>query len=258
MTRRAPRVTAEHVGPAFYTEPRFLRRPWLRDCWALLHPPYTAWHLSYVVIGACLLSPVSVSRLLATLLAFFLAVGIGAHALDELHGRPLRTELPDAVLVAAGAIGVGGAAVIGLIGVAVVGPWLLVFVVAGVVLALGYNLELAGGRLHSDVVFALAWGAFPVLTAAFAQHGRLGLAAIAAAAFGYLTSAAQRHLSTPARELRRRTQSVHGEVVATDGSTTVLDAATLRAPLERALSALSGAMVLLAIALALARLTSWS
>ncbi len=65
--------------PAFYAA-----RPggW-RDWWTLLHPPYTAWHLAYVVIGASLAPTVRVSRLVGTLLAFFLAVGIAAHALTS-------------------------------------------------------------------------------------------------------------------------------------------------------------------------------
>ena len=65
-----------------------------RDWWTLLHPPYTAWHLSYAVIGAALAPRVLVSNLIATVLAFFLAVGLAAHALDELRGRPLRTAIP--------------------------------------------------------------------------------------------------------------------------------------------------------------------
>jgi len=32
-------------------------------------------------------------RLLGTLLAFFLAVGVASHSLDELHDRPLGTEM---------------------------------------------------------------------------------------------------------------------------------------------------------------------
>ena len=64
-----------------------------RDLVTLLHPPYTAWHLSYVALGAAAAPVVHVDRLLAALGAFFLAVGIGAHALDELNGRPLGTQL---------------------------------------------------------------------------------------------------------------------------------------------------------------------
>ena len=98
--------------PAFYAA----RRGGWRDWWTLLHPPYTAWHLSYVVIGACLAPRVSVSRLVATLLAFFLAVGVAAHALDELHGRPLRTRIPSAPLVAATVVGLAGAVFLGIAG----------------------------------------------------------------------------------------------------------------------------------------------
>ncbi|MFB3739399.1 MAG: hypothetical protein ACE14W_10620, partial [Candidatus Velamenicoccus archaeovorus] len=71
--------------PAFYA----LRSGGWRDYWTLLHPPYTLWHLSYVVIGACLTDVVDLRWLGETVLAFFLAVGLGAHALDELRGRPL-------------------------------------------------------------------------------------------------------------------------------------------------------------------------
>ena len=245
------------VGPAYYTDPRVLRRRWARDWWALLHPPYTAWHLSYVVIGACVLAPVSVSRLLATLLAFFLAVGVGAHALDELHGRPLQTQLPEWALVTAAAVGLGGAVAIGIAGVAVVGGWLVAFIAVRIVLALGYNLELFGGALHTEAGFAASWGAFPVLTAAFAQRGALGGAAIAAAAFGYLTATAQRRLSTPARTLRRRTLEVEGVAHRTDGTTVPVTARTILGPLEGALRACSWAMVAIAVSLALARLGPW-
>ena len=249
-------TAAGAAGPAFYAEPRFLHRRWLRDWWTLLHPPYTAWHLAYVVIGACLLAPVSVSRLLATLLAFFLAVGVGAHALDELHGRPLRTEIPEWTLVAAAALGLSGAVVLGIIGIATVGPWLAAFVAVGVVLALGYNLELFGGALHTDTGFAAAWGAFPVLTAYFAQHGTLNAAAVCAGAFGFLSATAQRQLSTPARAVRRRTLAVEGTVRDLDGTTRELTSRTILDPLERALRSLSWAMVAIALALALARLTA--
>ena len=127
--------------PAFYAA-----RPggW-RDWWTMLHPPYTAWHLSYVVIGACLAPNTDGTRLLATLLAFFFAVGVAAHALDELHGHPLHTAIPNAWLVALGAGGLLIACALGFVGVATVGPGLLAFIAIGPLLVLGYNLELFGG-----------------------------------------------------------------------------------------------------------------
>lgn len=221
---------------------------------ALLHPPYTAWHLSYVLMGAALAPAVKLANLLATLLAFFLAVGVSAHSLDELRGRPLRTGIPSAVLWSAAVIGLAAAVALGLAGVAVVGAGLIPFIVAGVVFVIAYNLELLGGRLHGDLWFALSWGAFPVLTAYFAQTGRLVPGAIGVAAAAFALSYGQRTLSTPARNLRRRTRSVTGVVTFGDGSQERLDEKTLLRPLEVGLKAFAWGVVLLGLGLVAAKL----
>ncbi|HTK15578.1 MAG TPA: hypothetical protein VL769_04225 [Acidimicrobiia bacterium] len=235
--------------PAFYAA-----RPggW-RDWWTILHPPYTAWHLSYVVIGATLAPHTDGGRLFATLLAFFFAVGVAAHALDELHGRPLRTTIPSAWLAGLGAGGLAIACALGFVGVATVGPGLLPFIAVGPLLVLGYNLELFGGLIHTDLGFAAAWGAFPVLVGYFVQAERIDLTAalVATAALGF--SLAQRSLSTPARKLRRRVAAARGSITMHDGSVQELDVRTLLAPLDRALSTLSWATVALALALVVDR-----
>jgi hypothetical protein len=207
-----------------------------------------------VLIGASLAPTVNVVRLVATVLAFFLAVGIAAHSLDELRGRPLRTELPAAVLWTAAVFGLIGAVGLGIAGLWVVGPWLLPFIAAGIFFVFAYNLELLRGRVHGDFWFALSWGAFPVVTAYFAQTGRLSWAAVAAAAAGYAFSYAQRMLSTPARLLRRRSRSVAGALTLNDGSQVALDRPTLLRPLERALAASSWGIVVLSLGLLASRL----
>jgi hypothetical protein len=236
--------------PAYYAA----RSDGWRDWWTLLHPPYTAWHLSYVVIGASLAPHVDVSRLVATLLAFFAAVGLSAHALDELHGRPLRTRIPSAALVAVTVAGLTASVVLGLVGVARVGWVLVPFIVVGPLLVVAYNAELFGGVVHTDAGFAVAWGAFPLLTAYVAQAGRLGLAAVLGAVAAFALSYAQRSLSTPARLLRRHVEAVHGSMTLTDGTTRTLDETVLRAPLEHALRAMSWGLMALAAAMAVARL----
>ena len=242
---------ADVLGPAYYAA---RATGWRRDVWALLHPPYTAWHLSYVLIGASLAPTLNVIRLIATLLAFFLAVGIAAHALDELRGRPLQTEIPASVLWVSAALGLIGAVALGVAGVFVVGPWLLPFVAMGVFFVFAYNLELLRGKVHGDFWFALSWGAFPVLTAYFAQTGRLSSAALAVAVAGYAFSYAQRMLSTPARLLRRKSRSVSGMLVLADGSQVTLDTAVLLRPLERALAASSWGILALSLGLVASRL----
>lgn len=227
------------VRPAFYA----LARGGWRDYVTLLHVPYTVWHLSYVAIGAALAPHFDGPVLGWTLLAFFLALGIGAHALDELHGRPLRTEIPRATLIALGVASTTGAAAIGAVVAVRRDLWLLAFVAAGAVLVFAYNLELFGGALHNDVTFALAWGSFPVLVAYFASAHTLRIEAIGAAAFAALLSHAQRTLSTVVRGARRGEAATQREV----------DELT-RAP-ERALRLLTAAIVVLAVALVLMRVT---
>jgi hypothetical protein len=241
----------EAERPAYYAA-----RPggW-RDWWTLLHPPYTAWHLSYSVIGASLAPRVQTSRLIATVLAFFLAVGLAAHALDELRGRPLRTRIPSPALVAVVVVGLAGALALGVVGVYWVGWTLIPFMVAGPVLVIAYNAELFGGALHTDFGFAAAWGAFPVLTGYVAQVGSLAVAPVLAAAGAFALSAAQRRLSTPARNIRRRAVRVEGSITYGDGRIVPITADGLLRPLELALRASSWAIVLLAAAMAVAALT---
>jgi hypothetical protein len=241
----------EALAPAYYT---VAGRGWRRDVWALLHPPYTAWHLSYVVIGAGLAPRVSSFRLAATLVAFFLAVGISAHAFDELNGRPLRTSIPSWVLKAGGAAGLAGAVGLGFAGLPIVGWGLVPLMALGVLFVFAYNLELLGGRLHGDFWFALSWGAFPLLTAYFAQAGSISIGAIAAAAGAFALSFGQRMLSTPARTLRRRTRSVSGVVTLNDGSQVPLNETELLRPLERSLRAFSWGVVAIAVGLIASRL----
>jgi hypothetical protein len=222
--------TQEDVRPAFYA----LAPGGWRDYVTLLHPPYTLWHLSYVAVGAALAPRFHLDRMLWGIAAFFLAMGLAAHALDELKGRPLRTRIPSWALVALAALGLLGAVAVGIGAAAAWGFWLLAFVGAGAIVVPAYNLELA---FHTDLGFALSWGAFPALTGYFVEAQTLRLEALAAAVYALLLSLAQRALSTPVREARRR-----------DGTVTGTE------PLERALRLLTWAAVALAVALVAARL----
>jgi hypothetical protein len=236
--------------PAFYA----LRSGGWRDLVTLLHAPYTAWHLSYVAIGAAAAPHIYANRLIAALAAFFLAVGISAHALDELHGRPLGTKLTRTTLIVLAAGGLIGAVAIGIAGTIVVSPLLIPLVVAGAVLVPAYNLELLGGRVHNDVWFALAWGGFPAFAGYFANALAIRPAGILTAAACCLLSAAQRQLSTPVRALRRNTTEVTGQQHLRDGTVIELTRASVSAPLEGALRTLWLAVVLLAVGLVVVRL----
>jgi hypothetical protein len=231
--------------PAWYA----LERGGWRDYVTLLHPPYTAWHLSYVVMGGCLAPVVAWERLGAVVAAFALAVGVGAHALDELNGRPLGTKIPDRVLVALAGVSIVGACTIGVVGAVTFEAWLALLIPLGLFLVLAYNLELAGGRFHSDVWFGLAWGGFPVLNGYAAVAGDVQGVTLLAASFAVLLSLAQRVLSNHVRYVRRRVIAVRGELELADASREPLDARRLTAPAETGLRLLSLATVVLAATL---------
>jgi hypothetical protein len=235
--------------PAFYA----LESGGWRDYVTLLHLPYTAWHLSYVVIGAALASEFSGRRLLAALAAFFLAMGIGAHALDELMGRPLRTRISDRMLIALAAISIGAAVAIGVAASVAWTLWLLPFVAVGGFLVIAYNLELFDGLFHNYLWFGLAWGAFPLLTAYLVTAEKLTVEALLAALFALLTSFVQRTLSTPVRQVRRHVLKVTGTMTMTDGTREEITTGTVMGAPETALRLLAAAMVSLAAALLVLR-----
>jgi hypothetical protein len=207
-----------------------------------------------VALGAAAAPVVHLNRLGAALGAFFLAVGIAAHALDELHGRPLQTRLTRGTLIGLALTGLVGAVAIGVAGAITISAWLAPLVALGAFLVVAYNLELFGGRVHDDMWFALAWGGFPAFTGYFVNALQVRPAGLLVAGACTLLSVAQRRLSTPARELRRRTADLTGTHTLTTGETRPLDAHELAAPLERALGALWLALVLLAIGVVAARL----
>ena len=240
--------------PAFYA----LRPGGWRDLVTVLHPPYTAWHLANVCFGAAAAAQIHTDRFIATLAAFFLAVGISAHTFDELNGRPLKTELSDRTLIALAVVSLAGAVGIGVAGCIIVSPTLIPFVLAGGFFVLAYNLELFGGRFHTAFWLAFAWGAFPALTSWWVNT--LSLSSVQVDVAGVLVAAGcfglvsvQRTLSTPVRRLRRKTVSVSGEQRLDDGTVIPLTVAELSGPLDASLRGLSWAVVVLSIGLVVIR-----
>jgi len=236
--------------PAFYALPP---GGW-RDYVTLLHPPYTAWHLSYVAIGAASAPHLNGARLGASVAAFFFAVGLAAHVLDELKGRPLGTRVSDRGLKLIGAAALVAAVLLGVAGAVSVTPWLYAFVAFGVFIVLAYNLEMFGGRFHSDLWFGVAWGAFPALTGYFAQAETIRWPVILVSLACLLLSIAQRRLSTPVRRLRRTVTHVEGQMRLADGREFPVNESTLREAPEAALRALALGLAVLAGGLVAARL----
>lgn len=236
--------------PVFYAVPGGAWADWV----TLLHPPYTVWHLSYVVLGAAAAPQVHLERVAGLALAFFLAVGLSAHALDELRGRPLRTRLPDGWLLGTAVVSLVGALVVGAAASMTISPWAIPFVLFGGIMVPAYNLEWARGRLHTDAWFALAWGAFPALAGYWANAERLDVQALLVASGCFALSLAQRALSKSVKRLRRDAVGVSGKIEYRDGTVEVLSMSRLLAAPEAALRLMAASVSFLALGLLAARL----
>ncbi|MGH8924684.1 MAG: hypothetical protein ACRDWA_08650 [Acidimicrobiia bacterium] len=221
------------------------------DLVAILHPPYTAWHLSHVVLGAAIAPVFDGLVLTGTLLAFFFGLGVGAHAFDELHGRPLRTSLPRSTLIGIGTLGMLAALAVAIVGAVIVSPWVLAWAAMGIALAVGYAFE-RPRPLHTPLGFALAWGAFPTLVGYWAQTQTIAVPGLLMAGATTLLSMAQRALSTPARNLRRTVERAELILERAD-STERWSEDEILETWERPLKLLAAAVIAFAVGLLIAK-----
>jgi hypothetical protein len=219
----------------------------------LLHPPYTLWHLSYVLIGIAMSPVIFLGRSVAVLVAFFLGLGLGAHALDETMGNPLRTRISKRRLYFVGFVSLSVAILIGIYYVVELSILILPFVAIESFFAVAYNLEVFEKRFHTDIVFALSWGSIPFLTGYFVNSLSFSIASLVMAVGIGLLTYVQRTLSTQARLFRRKIETVQSINLAS-GESIPMSSQELISPAEKSLKALTIMIFALSVALILTRL----
>jgi hypothetical protein len=143
----------------------------LGDLYNILHLPYTAMLLAFVVIGAAVSPGFHLDRLAATIAAYFLGLGIGAHAIDQLEpgGSHYVKKMGSKELVGLAAIGLVGGTAIGFYYALSLTLWLVPFILVNLFFAIAYPLpsRVAGGLFHNNLNFAFAWGFLPFITSYF-------------------------------------------------------------------------------------------
>ncbi len=225
----------------------------LSDIINLIHPPYTLWHLSYVLMGIALAPKIFPDRSIAALLAFFLGLGIGAHALDETMGNPLKTRLSKSQLYVIGLCALSSAILIGVYYALTVSSVLLVFVGLESFFAIAYNLEMFERRFHNALVFALSWGVIPFLAGYYVNALNLSLPILVLAAPVGLLTVVQKTLSTEARKIRRKMKPIDGLKLA-GGEVIPASSKELVRPIEISLQVLTLTVFLIALGLLSERL----
>jgi hypothetical protein len=183
--------------------------------------------------------------------AFFLGLGVGAHALDETMGNPLQTKLSKANLYLIGFSSLGIAVGIGAYYSFTLSLLLLPIVFAETFFAVCYNLEMFGKKLHASWVFSLSWGMIPLITGYFVNALSITLLIVLVSIAAGLLTYIQRVLSTSARFVRRKLwQEGNLSSVQLESSKDLLVSS------ERVLKILNASMVILAVALVLERVVT--
>lgn len=228
--------TKEWFVPSF-GPPRF------RAFVGLLFLPYTGMVLGFTLLGAMLARDVAWERVAALTGAYFIALGVGAHALDAVGSKgrkPWGRVFGDRQLWVLAVVSVAAAYAILIPYMLADAPLLWPIAIAEGFFLVAYNLELFGGRFHTDGWFALSWGALPVVAGSVMQTNAISIPALVLAVAAAFFSLVEIKASRPYKELRR------------EGSRDPL-ALAHAAAFEAILKAISGGVILTAAGLVLWR-----
>ena len=147
----------------------------------LLFLPYTGMVLSFTLIGSMMTEEIHWSRVWAILVIYFLALGIGAHAVDALGSqgvKPWGTILSKGKLLFLAISSILLGYTVGIYYMVFYTPLLWAIAIPEGFFLLAYNLEWFGGRFHNDFWFSLSWGGLPVLAGYIIQTNQVSVAAL--------------------------------------------------------------------------------
>jgi len=185
----------------------------VRELYTIMHLPYTSMVLSYTLIGAALAPSVYPSRVILTLVAYFLGLGLSAHALNELYARHWGAALSKSELQLLFAVPLIGAILIGLYatmtlyassGTLFASLVLLLFIALETLFVFLYNADFSGGKFHSDLAFAFSWAALPTLIGYYVNAMTITAVAILMSIAMAATAGIEINLSRWCKDFRRR------------------------------------------------------
>lgn len=232
-----------------------------RELFTIMHLPYTSMVLSYILIGASLSPSIYLTRLILTLVAYFLGLGISAHALNELHARHWGKELNKGELEILFAVPLVGAILIGFYGMNVLyessgtplaSLVLLSFMALETFFVFAYNTNFSGGRFHSDLAFALSWGALPTIISYYVNALTITLPAVLISSAMAATAGIEINLSRWCKDFRRKSPLIKMQFA--DSTELNLNTTGLIARPEKALKLIVVVVDLVACGLILHRL----
>ena len=217
--------------------------------------------LSYVLIGAVVSPNLHPNRVVITLVAYFLGLGLSAHALNELHAGHWTKALGKRELVILFALPLGAAVVIGVYGMlelfaastSVVAPLtLMAFIMLETFFLFAYNTDAFSGTFHSDIWFAFSWAALPTLISYYVNALTITSEAVLVALAMAATAGIEINLSRWCKDFRRKSHLT--EMRFANGTRQRMNTSQLLARPEKSLKLIVLVVDLLAIGLIVRKL----
>jgi hypothetical protein len=180
--------------------------PKFRAFVGMMFLPYTGMCVSFAVIGSIAASDVHWDRIGAIALIYALALGIGAHAADNIGSqkdKPWGRYFTRKQMIALMISSLAAAYAIGIYYIVLHVPLLAIVAILEGFFLFAYNFEIWGGRFHNDFWFAVSWGALPVMAGYLIQTSDIGILPFAVAGAATLASFAEIRMSRPYKQLKK-------------------------------------------------------
>lgn len=173
----------------------------------LLFLPYTGMCISFTIIGSMISPTVYWDRVVAIFTIYFFALGISAHAADNLGSKKIKpwgnyfSKLELKIMVI---VGLSIAYIIGIYYVITSVNLLLFIGIIEAFFLFAYNFELFRGVFHNNFWFALSWGSLPLLAGYIMQTNTIAELPIILALFTFLVSLLEIRYSREYKEIKRK------------------------------------------------------
>lgn len=177
----------------------------------MLFLPYTGMCISFTIIGSMLSESIAWDRVLSIFIIYFLALGVSAHAADNLGSKKIKPwgnyfSTFELRLMVIGGLSVSY--ILGIYYIITFAPLLLFIAIIEGFFLFAYNFELFNGLFHNNFWFAVSWGALPLLAGFVIQTNSISVLSLISSIMAFLVAYTEIRISRKYKELKRNPQDV--------------------------------------------------
>jgi hypothetical protein len=177
----------------------------------MLFLPYTGMCISFTIIGSMLSESIAWDRVLSIFIIYFLALGVSAHAADNLGSKKIKPwgnffSTFELRLMVIGGLSVSY--ILGVYYIIIVAPLLLIIAIIEGFFLFAYNFELFNGLFHNNFWFAVSWGGLPLLAGFIIQTNSISVLSLISSIIAFLVAYTEIRISRKYKELKRKPQDV--------------------------------------------------